>query len=433
MTWKDHLGKGSLALAREDYPFAQSELNRALQDLEKDSSDKRSLGLIYGLLAQAFFRHSNFEEAEPLLKQAIELEKLDNSNLSVSARARDLICLAEILRNKGCLAESLDCVESAMAPEPAQNLEDVSGSEEFDALKTLFAVASAGQGKSSNKKSAAQASFSNSKHSVNAMPSAQTKTGARKGKTQSPDTENLLESYKQKLDYLNNVESKNSTRPEQISTALELVTISLQLNFLEQAEQFLHFAFVTAFGKSHGKLSIPTNGGQLPPETIIRLMMAKSELFAFCQDYAAAARACAELMKWLEKHHEHLAEHTQNNPLETGEFIARFIQLTQKADLYASARLLIKQALELEDCGEFDKSIAIYDKALAIFSQLFPADHLEVAQVLQFKAALLELSGRQNEADALNQQAQDIEEKVGASAQQVETRLESLPQFRGCD
>lgn len=432
MTWKDHLGKGSLALAREDYPFAQSELNRALQDLEKDSSDKRSLGLIYGLLAQAFFRHSNFDEAEPLLKQAIELEKLDNSNLSVSARARDLICLAEILRNKGCLAESLDCVENATAPEPAQNLEEVSGSEEFDALKTLFAAASAGQGNPSNKKSS-HASISNSRHSLNSMPSAQTKTVSGKGKAQASNTTTLIEAYEQKVEHLNSAKKTSATRPDRINTSLELVTIALQLNFLEQAEQFLHFAFVTAFGKSHGKLSIPTNSGQLPPETVIRLMLAKSELFAFCQDYAAAARACAELMKWLEKHHETLAQHTLNNPLETGEFIARFIQLTQKADLYASARLLIKQALDLEDCGEFDKSIAIYDKALAIFSQLFPADHLEVAQVLQFKAALLELSGRQSEADALNQQAQDIEEKVGASAQQVETRLESLPQFRGCD
>jgi tetratricopeptide (TPR) repeat protein len=425
MTWKDHLGKGSLALAREDYPFAQSELHQALKDLEKGASDKRSLGLIYGLLAQAFFRHSNFDEAEPLLKQAIELEKLDDSNLAVSARARDLICLAEILRNKGCLAESLDCVENATAPHPARNLEDVSGSEEFDALKTLFAAAAAGETKKRGRKSASQA---NSQH----RPTVHT-NGAKSSKRKSPvpDAEALLASYKEKVAYLNDSSSSNagSSREEAIQAALELVNVSLQLNFVEQAEQFLHFAFAKAFGKSQGRLSIPTNSGQLSPATVIDLMLAKSELFAFCHDYAAAARACAELMKWLEKHHKSVEGSTHNGSLETGEFIARFIQLTQKADLYASARLLIKQALEFEDCGEFDKSMAIYDKALAIFSQLFPADHLEVAQIMQFKASLLELSGHQNEADVLSQQAEQIEEKVGASAQQVEARLESLPMF----
>ena len=411
MTWKDHLGKGSLALAREDYPFAQSELHQALKDLEQGTNDTRTLGLIYGLLAQAFFRHSNFDEAEPLLKQAIELEKLDNSNLAVSARARDLICLAEILRNKGCLAESLDCVENAVAPAPARGLEDVSGSEEFDALKTLFAVASAAASSAAGSSAAAES----------APPSQRKDTET--------DTAILLTSYKEKVDYLNSCKNSEATREETIHEALALVKISLQLNFVEQAEEFLHFAFAKAFGQAHGKLSIPTASGHLPAATVIELLLAKADLFTFCQDYAAAARACAELMKWLEKHHEHAEIDTHNSRLETGEFIAKFIQLTQKADLYASARLLIKQALEFEDCGEFDKSIAIYDKALAIFTQLFPADHLEVAQILQFKASLLELCGRQREADALNRQAEEIEEKVGASANQVQESLESMPVF----
>jgi hypothetical protein len=102
----------------------------------------------------------------------------------------------------------------------------------------------------------------------------------------------------------------------------------------------------------------------------------------------------------------------------------------QKADLYASSRILTKQALEFEDKGEVHRALTIYEKVLAILNQLFPPHHMEISQLLEFQAAALELANRPQEAQTLRNTASAMEEYNVAAGTMVEEREARMPQLK---
>ncbi len=416
--WKEHLRKGSLALAREDYPFAQNELSLALQEAKSTFDDQSRLGVIYGLLAQSFFKHANFERAEPLLKQAIALEIHDQTKTGIQAKTRDLICLSEILRKKGQTTEALACLDDAILTLGAPCVSDeISGSEEFDALKNLFA--------------SAQAHTAKAKTNSNPKARQFTKRTIKETETEETKTSTAVEQeFRQMVQLVIKLEAReNREQAKLLSALLVLVQLGLKLGLTEQSEHFLKRAFSVAFGKSHGKnLSIPNGASAATlaaPTLVTSLLVTKADFYTHCYDFAAAAKSFADLMKWLENHEQSVD--LINEP-DASAFVESFIVLTQKSDLYASARLLIKQAIELEEYGDFLRAVSVYDKALAIFDQLFPHTHLEVAQVMQFKAAALASAGLNAEADDLEFQASLIEDEISARSSKAEMIAERLPE-----
>ena len=414
MTWKEHLRKGSLALAGEDYPFAQAELSLALKEAKSSFDDQNRLGVIYGLLAQSFFKQANFEQAEPLLKQAIALE--NNDPTKTQAKTRDLICLSEILRNRGCTSEAQACLDDAVASLNEPHVSDeISGSEEFAALKNLFASA---QAHTSKEHAAANP------RAYNAIA----RTTQNDCQAADQSTEVVEQEYCQLVALVNKLSSTASRNHAKLMSALlNLVKLSSKLGLTEQAEQFLMQAFSLAFGKNHGKhLSIPTGSSVVVPALVTSLMVGKADFYSHIYDFASAAKCFAELMTWMEKHHQNFGSVTD---LDSSNLITSFIALTQKADLYASARMLIKQAIELEEYGEYDKAVSVYDKALAIFAQLFPHSHLEVAQLMQFKASALSSAGKIEEAEELECLAGSIEDEVTARSSKAEAISERLPEL----
>jgi hypothetical protein len=64
-----------------------------------------------------------------------------------------------------------------------------------------------------------------------------------------------------------------------------------------------------------------------------------------------------------------------------------------------------------------------------IFEHLFPHNHLEIAQVLQFKAAVLSALERHAEADQCEEQASQIEDDIAAGAARIERLVARLPEL----
>jgi tetratricopeptide (TPR) repeat protein len=212
-----------------------------------------------------------------------------------------------------------------------------------------------------------------------------------------------------------------------IEKLIGLVKVSLKLQLPEQAEIFLQDAFAYAFGSQNGDyLSLPkTPRRGLPSALVIELMLTRAQFHFYLYDYAAAARCFAELMQWLESNELMCIDSEK----EANVFIGSFITLMQRADLYAAARILIKQAIEFEEYGEIRRALKTYDKALLLSEQLFPNNHLEIAQLLQLKSAALRLSGKKSESHTVAKRAAEIEAFAGEAAQLAENRLRRLPKY----
>jgi tetratricopeptide (TPR) repeat protein len=403
MTWQEHHQKGSLALAQEDYTVAQTELTLAVQEAKGHLEDSSKLGTLYGLLAQSFFRHLDFDQAEPLLKQAIELESKDSTESAWSSRARDLISLAEILRVKGATAEALDCLESALSGLPAvkQNgnasYNGVNGVTEFNAMRSL-------------------------------LSQAQDKQQSSAQEAQSTELAQLEQEYCLLLESAKEIVTSDSTgRSDLVQTLVRLTKFSTKLELFEQSERYLDLACSIAFGQSYAKqLSIPDDTSHVPPALITDLLMTKTNFLSCVFDYAAAARCLADLIKWVEKQNDA----NLLSKAEMSRLVAPFAGLMQKADLYASSRILTKQALEFEDRGELPRALSIYEKVLSILNQLFPPHHLEICQILEFQAAALELANRPQEAQTLRDTASAMEDYNVAAGTRVDEREARMPQLK---
>jgi tetratricopeptide (TPR) repeat protein len=404
MTWQEHHQKGSLALAQENYAVAQSELALAVQEAKGHLDDNSKLGTLYGLLAQSFFRHLDFDQAEPLLKQAIELESEDSTEFVWSSRARDLISLAEILRVKGATTESLDCLEHALSGLPAVNgngaapYNGVNGVTEFNAMKSLLT-----QAQDKHQQSAAQ-------------------------ETENAELTQLEQEYCHLLESAKDIVTSDSTsRSDLVQTLVRLTKFSTKLELFEQSERYLDLACCIAFGQSYAKqLSIPDDTSHVPPSVVTDLLMTKTNFLSCVFDYAAAARCLADLIKWVEKQNDA----NLLSKAEMSRLVAPFAGLMQKADLYASSRILTKQALEFEELGELPRALSIYEKVLPILSQLFPSHHLEICQIMEFQAAALELANRPKEAQTLRDTAFAMEDYNVAAGTRVEELEARMPQLK---
>jgi tetratricopeptide (TPR) repeat protein len=402
MTWQEHHQKGSLALAQEDYAVAQTELALAVQEAKGHLEDKCKLGTLYGLLAQSFFRHLDFEQAEPLLKQAIELESKDSTESAWSSRARDLISLAEILRVKGATTESLDCLEDALSGLPAvkgdkvASYNGVNGVTEFNAMRSL-------------------------------LNQAQDKQQSAAQELQNVELSQLEQEYCHLLESAKNIVTNESTsRSDLVQTLVRLTKFSTKLELFEQSERYLDLACSIAFGQDYAKqLSIPDDTSHVPATVVTDLLMTKTNFLSCVFDYAAAARCLADLIKWVEKQNDA----NLLSKAEMSRLVAPFAGLMQKADLYASSRILTKQALEFEELGELPRALSIYEKVLSILTQLFPSHHLEICQIMEFQAAALELANRPHEAQTLRDTASAMEDYNVAAGTRVEEREARMPQL----
>ena len=204
-----------------------------------------------------------------------------------------------------------------------------------------------------------------------------------------------------------------------------LARVATRLEMPEQAEALLSFTHRIVFGK-RSRIAKEKGQSYSAPKRAqaldVRLSMA--EFHSHLCNFEEAAKAFADVAELLELDHQETA-----NSQESLLFTASFIRMMQKADLHASARLLIQQAIELEESNDVTQALRLYDKALLIMEQVFPRTHLEIAEILHFKTAALFSAGRNREARALKKEAEAIEDTVASAAHELELRSKRLPRL----
>ena len=140
-------------------------------------------------------------------------------------------------------------------------------------------------------------------------------------------------------------------------------------------------------------------------------------------DHQSAIKALSEAAELLQ----------QSERLDNSEFIdisASFFALMQKADIHRSSREMIRQAIELEESDHLEQADYFYGNSLALVEKIFGENHLEVAQILKFKANVLRKLGDKQKADLLQLRADTIEDEITEHALQVERLKANLPAIK---
>jgi tetratricopeptide (TPR) repeat protein len=106
------------------------------------------------------------------------------------------------------------------------------------------------------------------------------------------------------------------------------------------------------------------------------------------------------------------------------------LTMMTRAELYASAKEMIRQAIEAEESDHLEQARHLYDRTLVLLRRVFPEDHLEIAQVLHFKSNILRKLGDNLQATGLQREAEGIESRIDRAAQKWEQLISDLPPFK---
>ena len=430
-SWKRHMSRGTVALARSDYEEAETAfraaLDRAQSNFGKDDSRFRQT---MSLLAQIYFKQGNFKKAEPLLKQAVTYEGNGHEADHVD-RAIDLICLAQINKSRGRLKAAFGQFEEATnilsggngqhaegaVDELQQLLAEVKQSEEGHDVETLFqdllAVADHVRAKHTvarpkQKKSQEPEYFGIEDRDPLEAWQAYINDGYEAllgGDTESSIKGYLLIDKAVRLGY--------EKLQEDLSTIVEgltaLAIASARVRKFDQSEELFQHAIEIAEAKL---------GLKHPSVAAIKLNLA---CFYRGLDHFQPARTYfLEAAEVLENSHE----------LDDGEFQEiswSFLMMMRRSQLHSLSRDLLRQAIELEEQDNLKRANQLYESALAVMRQVFEDDHPEIAEVLYFQSNVLRRLNKHDEAEAAHNQAEHIDQQNYSRATMWEEITRDLP------
>lgn len=128
MTWDENIQNGKTALATADYQTAEAEFSRALEHAKASftHTDVR-IPETLSYLAQSLYRQKKFDQAEPLLKQALKLHKaLKTGNFFKGIDGYTLACIQKFKGDKTLsernAKEALLSLSRDLQQEEAKNL-----------------------------------------------------------------------------------------------------------------------------------------------------------------------------------------------------------------------------------------------------------------------------------------------------------------------
>ena len=452
MSWENHLTKGSIALARQDYAVAQNQLNLALTEVkaQRRASDSR-VSTVYSLLAQAFYRQGDYKKAVPLLKQAIAMDDKHTAS-DASSKARDLICLAEIARHDGNLEEAAGHINKAIEKlQCLQRSQNGFGSEATQALSALFSKAAIEQKFEQTRKLNqseivknqfreflvdAEKTKNNSAPSNSNIPSGhQAYFGTE---TQSPD-HYWLENYESGIAL---GESKEESKLESSYVLLLEALHTATFNFPLHDARFV--CSLTALAQTAARLDLFEKSEEIlrycqklsankkiERQGLIETKLAFANFYSYLCDFKTSAIYFTQAADLIEQTEEQSTDSLiYSNHSNALSFTSSFVAMMQKSDLHQSAKLLTQQGLECEERQDWKQATALFEKALLLMEQIFPYNHLEFAQLLYFMTASLLGEGRVDEALGTRMRAEEIEEVAHNSAQVLEARLRRLPKIK---
>ena len=424
MSWQKHMSRGTVAMVRADYDKAETEFRHALAAAQRDyaQNDERLLRTL-GLLGQTYFKQGNYDKAHSLLEQSVDCgNAIAGNNLTV---ALDLISLAAIKKAMGETTEANQRYQQAVGV-----LQSRSRNEEINAaaavcnLERLFTQAERSE------RERVQEQFQ------------QLLTAARTKHSESQDPENfhpvksdLLERWQglmQEGKRLLSMETEkaNVAAYQQLHDATKLAYRIFPHDHINVGESLNCFGVVSMRLKMHDQaealLKRAATIYSAIPALVSELACVNLNMAAFYADvfeYRQSLQSLTEAADLL----DHSSALTDSN---TSQVYGSTLMMMTRAELYASARDTIRQAIEAEESDRLEQASHLYQRTLTLLRRVFPDDHLEIAQILYFKANILRKLGSAEEANAAQREADAIEQRNESRTRKWERLASQLPPFR---
>jgi len=424
MSWQKHMSRGTLAMVRADYRTAEAEFQRALKAAQRDyaKNDERLLRTL-GLLGQTYYKQGNYDKAHSLLVQSVDYgTSAVGNNLTV---ALELISLAAIEKAMGETTEANQRYQQAVGVLQSRSRhEEISAASAVSSLERIFFQSERSE------RERVQEQFQ--QLLVTAATKHQASQETENFHPVKPDLlerwQSLMQEGKRQLSV--DSDKANVAAYQQLHDATKLAYRAFPHDHINVAESLNQFGVVSMRLKMHDQaealLKRSATIYSAVPELASDLACVKLNLAAFYADvfeYRQSLQSLTEAAELL----EHSSALSESN---TGQIYGSTVMMMTRAELYASAREMIRQAIEAEDADRLEQSSHLYQRTLTLLRRVFPDDHLEIAQILHFKANIMRKLGDMNEAAAAQKEADAIEERNETTSRKWEKLASQLPPFR---
>lgn len=416
MSWHEHISNGTTALVKADYYTAREELKRALMEakIEFSDGDQRTLHTLV-LLGQAYYKEGFYAEAEPLF-QALAESSPDEEVTDRLSTAVALFSLAQINKQTGKTADASRRYQQAVVLLKSDAGGGESHADTVAALEQLLCNVTAM--KHGHQPAQHFRDLLRNAHSQRNLPSA----GGHR----------LLDQWQKCIhlgsEYLDGGDSEERTIAayQQLLTAAKLSyrlfphdhsNIAKSLDLLAQVSNrtLMHDQAEALFKRAAG---IYASHPQCQME-LAEVKFNMSKYYEGIHEYRLAVTQLVEAAELMG------ARTTQPDRV-----YSLALSMITKADLYASARELVRQAIECEESDRLEQACHLYDDTLALMKRVFGDHHPEVAQMLKFKANVLRRLGQSETASKVECEADAIDSLEQETVRAYERYVNLLQPFR---
>lgn len=425
MSWEESINRGTLALARSDYATAETAFKSALETAQLNFSERdERLGQTLSFLGQTYYKLGDHKRAKNYLKLSTDsatLEEHDTLRLAV-----DHLSLAQMNSASGESSDAKEHFHKAIAV--LQVGKPVSSEYSFEAtneLDSLFRAALKKENDQTNE------SFRNLL--LKAQQNHRTKPRTQEYFGTEPSSiidawQNLMESG---TTYAQNEDSESIvTAFQNLNSALRIAIAMFPIDHQHIADSLSSLAIVTA------KLGLEEDADELfreasricekngaDPLKVATLKMNMASFYNAQFDHQAAIEALSDAAELVQ----------QVDSLENNGFVdlsSSFFELMQKADIHRNAREMIRTGIELEENDRLEQADYYYANSVALLERIFGESHLEIAQILRFRANVLRKLGDQEQVKNVQARADEIENEIIDRAVQLEELKANLPAIR---
>ncbi len=425
MSWEESINRGTLALARSDYATAETAFKSALEVAQSNFGERdERLCQTLSFLGQTYYKLGDHERAKNYLKLSTEkagLEERDTLRLAV-----DHLSLAQMNSLSGESSNAKEHFHRAIAV--LQTGKPVYSEYSFEATNELDSLFRAALKKEND-----QTNESFRDLLLKAQQNHRTKPKTQEYFGTEPSSivdawQNLMESG---TTCAQNEDSASIvTAFQNLNSALRIATAMFPVDHQHIADSLSSLAIVAAklgLGEDADELFreasriCEKNGAD--PLKVATLKMNMASFYNAQFDHHAAIKALSEAAELVQ----------QVDSLENNDYVdlsSSFFALMQKADIHRTAREMIRTAIELEENDRLEQADYYYENSVALLQRIFGETHLEVAQILRFRANVLKKLGDKEQAKSVQTRANAIENEIIDRALQLEELKANLPAIR---
>lgn len=424
MTWQKHVCRGTVALIRAEYDQAEEELQEALARARKEygPSDARSQRTL-GLIGQTYYKRGELERAVAVLQLAVSGDEPLHQSLAV---ANDMVTLASIKRSFGDVSDANRIYQRAI--DILQQQQQPAASEANHAVSQLERMFSTAE------RTEREDTFAQFQR---VLTTARKQYDAQRLENFHPPDVATIDQWERHCDTGRMLMAHDHPQQNTLVTAYHHFHTATKLAYRLFPHDDVHIADSLALlGSASAKLKLIEQAEALLKRSLVIYSANNDNAYPLAMVHLDLAQLYADLYDYLQsvKHFSEAARILEStselSDASLSDIYASALTMMSRAELYSSVRELIRQAIEDEESDHLEQSAHLYETVITLLRRLFPSDHLEIAQMLHFRANVLQKLGDPDAALADRKHAKKIEADNADRARSEKALTSTLPPFR---